>query len=103
MLQEELDQVFKIDTKFKEIEEFSFENKLREIVSECIGPLRERVIQNHEDISNMTKDFVRQAHKIDQLEIVYFNRENCDSEDSENEKPISIFDTINNKIADNMA
>lgn len=42
MQPEEVDQMSRIDAKFKKMETFKFETQLRKIVDECIDPLRER-------------------------------------------------------------
>jgi len=49
---------------------------------------------------NITRDSLIQADKLGKLEVVYFNRDESGDPSSGLPRPITIFDTINNKIAD---
>lgn len=74
---------------------------MRGICAECIEPLRKRVISNNEQIASMTKESLVHADKIDKLEIVYFNKDQATDPVTGLTRPTNIFDTINNKLADN--
>jgi len=43
---EEVKQFHKIDGKYKRMKEFEFETQLRELVSECIAPIRQKLLDN---------------------------------------------------------
>ena len=73
---------------------------MRELVAECVAPLRDKVITNNEQIMNITRDALIQADKLGKLEVVYFNRDESGDPSSGLSRPKTIFDTINNKIAD---
>ena len=100
MSTEELDQFHRIDARHRNMQNYQFETLLREICAECIEPLRKRVIVNNEQIAEMTKDNLVHADKIDKLEIVYFNKEQAMDPATGVTRPINIFDTINNRIAE---
>ena len=97
----EQDQFHRIDAKHRNMQNYQFETLLREICAECIEPLRRRVIVNNEQIAEITKNSLVHADKIDKLEIVYFNKEQATDPATGVTRPINIFDTINNRIADN--
>jgi len=44
----ELEQHRQIDKKYKDLKTYQFDNKLREIVNECVKPLRSRLLKNNE-------------------------------------------------------
>ena len=48
---EEREEHSKIDKKFHNMEMYQFETQLRELVGECIAPIRERVLFHNEDIA----------------------------------------------------
>ena len=100
MSTEELDQFHRIDARHRNMQNYQFETLLREICAECIEPLRRRVMVNNEQIAEMTKDSLVHADKIDKLEIVYFNKEQAMDPATGVARPINIFDTINNRIAE---
>ena len=120
MLPEEIEQFSHIDAKYRNIERFKFETQLREIVGECIGPLRERVIANNDRIGVIDKMLLIHGQKLTDLEVIYKNVEKdgglnpkgdihigngnqYDDPDLHkfNCKPSHIFDLIKNKIAEN--
>lgn len=90
-----------MDSKYADMQSFKFETLLRQIVSQCTKPVRDRVMNNNEQISALLSEHEAHKEKIKLLEIIYKNK--LDSEDPESGvvKPITVFDTINNKIADN--
>lgn len=51
MPEDELEQHRQIDKKYKDLKSYQFDNKLREIVNECIKPLRLRLLRNNEQIA----------------------------------------------------
>ena len=101
MSSSELDQFQRVDAKYRNMQNYQFETLLREICAECIEPLRKRVISNNEQIASMTKESLVHADKIDKLEIVYFNKDQAIDPLTGLTRPTNIFDTINNKLADN--
>jgi len=103
MKEDEREQFHKIDSKYVDMQSFQFETQLRQIVGDCMGPVREKVILNNEQIANLLKDYEKHNFKIKQLEIIYYNMQEADDPDSGITRPISVFDSINNKIADNAA
>jgi hypothetical protein len=72
------------------------------LVGECIAPIRERVLNHNEEIAFSQKEMLKQAHKIELLEIIYRDHEEAKSNNSK-KSPTTIFDSIKNKIADNAA
>ena len=50
---------------------------------------------------NITRDSLLQADKVGKLEVVYFNRDETNDASAGVNRTPTIFDTINNKIADN--
>lgn len=97
----ELDQFQRAGAQYRNLQNYQFETLLREICADCIAPLRERVINNDERIASMTKESLVHADKIDKLEIVYFNKDQATDPVTGLTRPTNIFDTINNKLADN--
>ena len=47
MKTDEVDRHVKLDNKYRDLQDFQFEIKLREIAQECMKPIRERVLSNH--------------------------------------------------------
>ena len=62
-----------------------------------MGPIKDRVMRNNEDIAKLLQTNERHTDKIRLLEIIYKNHNKAEDGD----RPKTIFDTINNKIADN--
>jgi hypothetical protein len=87
---DELDQHRSIDAKNKDLKSYQFDTKLREIVNECVGPLRARLILNNEQIAGLSKGAIVAGDKIDQLETVYLKKGRPNAGDVS--KPQTIFD-----------
>jgi len=48
MVPEEVEQFARIGSTFSKMQDFQLETMLRELVAECVAPLREKVIMNNE-------------------------------------------------------
>lgn len=60
-------------------------------------------MQNNESLATLQTEQERHKEKIGNLEIIYQNRQSSEDPASGASKPVTIFDTIHNKIADNAA
>ena len=69
-----------------------------------MAPIRDRVMKNNEQISSLLTDQEIHNDKLRILEIIYKNRlETKNDGDDKIDKPLTVFDTICNQIADNAA
>ena len=59
MKDEEREQHSRIDKKFNNMEMYQFETQLRELVGECIAPIRERVLNHNEEIAFSQKEMLK--------------------------------------------
>ena len=64
MQSQEVKQFNQIDSKFKRMKDFEFETQLRELVAECIAPIRVRVLENCDSIGSLNKDSIRFKSQI---------------------------------------
>lgn len=73
MKKEERDQFRNMEKEYNDIQTYKFETQLRELVGECINPIRLLVYDNNEKLGSVQKDYEIQSDRINVLEVIYKN------------------------------
>ena len=81
MNKNEIEQHHRIDIKYRNLEEYQFETQLRELVADCIQPVRDWLIANNKQLVDITKFNSKVEKDIDKLEVVYNNIQEFEEEE----------------------
>ena len=77
----EIEQHYRIDIKYRNLEEYQFETQLRELVADCIQPVRDRLIANNKQLVEISKFNLKVEKDIDKLEVIYNNIQEFEEEE----------------------